>query len=239
MLILSLTYIHLHMVFYRSKGIIALWINSWYILVSASRKTIFTNTLVIMGFGTWKIQKQNSELVQMNTSLLISILSVWLVSVYSGAEFYLCNQKCLKIRWCEILDVLMSIKKHPFNLPVISVEPGFMLALLPSFMMTVSHSHWVCRKHAGVGKQHGWGLWPPLKNKLLLSSGLVCSNTREASLLLVPYLKTAPSIKSCCVYLDIYPDTRWGVLPLRRCFPSHTGISVSFMLLCCRSTATK
>lgn len=101
------------MVFYRSKGMIALWINSCYVLVSASWKIKFTSFLTIMGFGTGKIQKQNSELVQMNTTLLISILSVWLVSVYRRAGVYLCKHKCLKIRWCEILDVLKSIENLP------------------------------------------------------------------------------------------------------------------------------
>lgn len=50
MLIHSLTYTHLRTVFYRSKGIIALWINSGYILVSASWKIKFTNSLVITFF---------------------------------------------------------------------------------------------------------------------------------------------------------------------------------------------
>lgn len=151
MFICSLAYTHLRMVFYRSKGMIALWINSCYVLVSASWKIKFTSFLTIMGFGTGKIQKQNSELVQMNTTLLISILSAWLVSVYRRAGVYLCKHKCLKIRWCEILDVLMSIENPPFNLPVILVEPGFMPALFPSCMMRVSHSHWLCRTMVGLG----------------------------------------------------------------------------------------
>lgn len=115
MLVHSLTYTYLCMVFYRSKGINSLWINSHYILVSASRKIKFTDSLVIIFFGTGKIQKQNSKLVQMNTTSLISILSVWLVSVYGRAKFYLCNQKHLKIKWCEVLDVLMSVKKRPLQ----------------------------------------------------------------------------------------------------------------------------
>lgn len=41
------------------------------------------------------------------------------------------------------------------------------------------------------------------------------------------------------MHLGIYPYTRWWVLSLRRCFPSHIGISVSFMVLCCHNTATK
>lgn len=44
-------------------------------------------------FGTRKIQKQNSELVQLNTTSLISISPVCLVSVYSRAEFHLCKSQ--------------------------------------------------------------------------------------------------------------------------------------------------
>jgi len=64
MLIHSVVYAQLCMVFSRSKGIIALWINSHYLLVSAPWKIKFRNSLAIMLFGKkrgkfGKIQKQN------------------------------------------------------------------------------------------------------------------------------------------------------------------------------------
>lgn len=41
--------------------------------------------------------------------------------------------------------------------------------------------------HIGVGKQHDWGRWTPSpENRPLFLWGLICSNTREARLLLVP-----------------------------------------------------
>lgn len=87
---------------------------------------------------------------------------------------------------------------------------------------------------------HGWGLGPFAPDSMsLFLPGLICSNTREARLLLVPDLTTAPSILLHHVYLDIYLDARSGVLSLGRCFPSSTGIFVSLKIICCHDTATK
>lgn len=47
-------------------------------------------------FGTRKIQKQNSELVELNTTFLISVLPVCPVSVYSRAEIHLCKSQVLE-----------------------------------------------------------------------------------------------------------------------------------------------
>lgn len=97
----------------------------------------------------------------------------------------------------------------------------------------------------------GQSLTLSLQDRAWLGAVAFCSREYESVLTRAHLLqhersKTASGTRSknCSilfrhVYLDIYLDTRLGVLSLGRCFPGSTGIFISLKMVCCHDTATK
>lgn len=170
-------------------------------------------------FGTRKIQKQNSELVQLNTASLISILPVCPVSVYSRAEIHLCKSQVFEnwMMWNSGCT-RANHKSHPSACQWFQWGQDL---CLPSFL--AAWGEWVI--HTGSAAPC-WGLgtvaFSP-ENRPLLPSGRVCSS----SLLLRRKTTSGATAKTDIQYLivhthlDIYPYTRLWVLAPRRCFSRH------------------
>lgn len=132
----TFSYMYIRMVFYRSKGIIALWVNSRYVLVSVSWKLKFMNSHHY-AFWNWKNPKakfrtgaDEHNFADFHLVSVICLFIAGLSSTFVTRSFWKLEAVKFWMCWCQ------------FNLPVASVEPGFMPTWLLSCMIEVHRSHW-------------------------------------------------------------------------------------------------
>lgn len=160
----------------------------------------------------------------MKPTELISILPVWLVSIYSRA-----NPTFETRSICELDRVTHwhQLKISPQTQPATNFNWAKIYLCIAPQVCNGPVAHTVSAGPHWDWEQHGLELWPSApENTSFLSPMLSCFKTREVWLLLVPDLKIAP-IFYCVNKISGYLPGNQEVLPSGRCFPSNTGISVS------------